>query len=450
MDNIILITVDSLRSDHLGIYGADAIKTPNINQLATSGTVFEKAFANGCCTSVSVPSFLTSKYVTEISDKSPTIIELLKQNGYKTATFNPNVQIISGHCRALDLTRGFDLYEPMLTSVRKNLEYYIEGALMRLGRWLERPQWIRLSISKLLEIAPLPINLPCPSASTINQAALKWIKAELKNQQPFFLWLFYMDVHEPYFPIETISLLKRAKISCLNRKRRYFEDLLTDVDVQALHNLYSEKIEYLDTAIGELLNELKSLGVYEDTTIIITADHGEEFREHGRLGHPAHLYDENIHIPLIIQKPTMKERRISELVSLLDLGPTLATLAQLDHPQSFAGKNLMSEPERSNQDEFVLSFGNWEGSIYAYRTSDEKIIIDEKERKLELYNLKNDPLEKENLDTSQPELLEQLRNKAQIIKSEPQRKQHKQSSEQLEEEDEEAIKARLRDLGYLE
>lgn len=183
--------------------------------------------------------------------------------------------------------------------------------------------------------------------------------------------------------------------------------------------------------------------------INITSDHGEEFGEHGRIGHPAHLYDENIHVPLIIHHPSSKGKRLSRLVSLIDLGPTLAAIAQVDWLRNSVGKNLLSPVQaEADREEAVLTFGDLEGEIYAYRTHDLKLIVNKKGNRRELYDLKNDPLEKKNLSNYYSEMISQLINRAQILMDGYQWDKQKQTLRQVEEEDE-AIK-KIRDLGYLE
>ena len=210
--NIILITVDCLRADHLGCMSYKKNITPNIDALANDGILFTNAIANGYNTLYSVPSFLTSNLppIEEIS--VPTIAEILKKYGYITAGFNPNPVIfmnLPGDVKlgSLKLEKGFDTFEIMLSSrSRFSLirDSFIRIPLKIFRKLFNKNKEVFNSIyrvyDKALKVWPSifssNIKIHLPSAEDLNRVAIKWIKNS--NEGKIFLWIHYMDVHEPY------------------------------------------------------------------------------------------------------------------------------------------------------------------------------------------------------------------------------------------------------------
>ncbi|MCP4607336.1 MAG: sulfatase-like hydrolase/transferase [Planctomycetes bacterium] len=415
--NIILITVDSLRRDHLSCYDSHHVNTPNIDELAKDGIIFKNAFANGSNTVASVSSFLTSVPTCLIKREHITVQEVLKSSGYLTFALNPNVQLIYGFCRDLHLTRGFDRYDTLLGITRQKLEVPIEGAISIVGalttRFFGRGNILYKLISNAVGYMPLPIAKPAPRASEINEQAISILK---NNSDPVFLWLFYLDTHEPYLPSSrTGSFLEKLKLMNINRKLRYFRGNLTASEVERLHDAYVEEIEQFDREIGNLISELKRNDLYDDALIIFTADHGEQFGEHGDFGHAA-LYDEVISVPLIVKEPKKggahQSGIIDVMVSLADLAPTITDAAELKKVDSFWGDSLRMLYGSSNAEpKPVLCFGpDTAGEGFCYRTETKKIIC--RKDRIELYDLKENPLEKENLCRENSEVLKGLQQEA--------------------------------------
>ena len=392
--NIILITIDSLRKDHLSCYDSNYLKTPNIDKLASEGCVFNNAFAGGSNTVTSVTSFLTSIPAPFVRKEHQTIQEILRNNGYKTISYNPNVQLVYGFCRELGITRGFEKYDTLLGSTRERFEVPIEEGIGKIGQittnLFSKNSIVYRLISNIVGYLPIPITKPAPRAHEINRKAISTLT---NNDKPVFLWLFYLDVHNPYMPTKRTNSSEYLNVVSTNRKLRYFKKYLSIKDGEKLHSLYIEEIEQLDKEIGNLMSELKENGLYENSVIIFTADHGEQFGEHGDFGHGA-LYDEVISVPLIIKlaNDDCHLKKIESLVSLTNIPSTIMEVANYNQ-KIFSGKSLYSsinslEDERT----FVLCFGNTSGDNYCLRTKRWKVIISNK--KIELFNLEKDPMEK--------------------------------------------------------
>jgi arylsulfatase A-like enzyme len=171
----------------------------------------------------------------------------------------------------------------------------------------------------------------------------------------------------------------------------------------------------LDREVGFLIQVLKEKRLYEDTLIFLTADHGEQFREHGKLGHPAQLYDEQLHVPLIIKTDAEmpKGLEVKDTVSLLDLAPTIIGVACMERNESFTGQILPFTCDNISQEYYekpALAFANVAGGIYCYRKQNWKFICNNQEK--ELYNLEVDPQEKDNIYKKTPEKARQIEREA--------------------------------------
>ena len=226
--NIILITVDCLRADFLGCYGNREGLTPNLDRVAKKGVLFEDVVANGSDTSSSLPSLFMSRLPNMLHPDLPSIISALKEVNYITVAFNPNVLMLLDP--RLKPHLKFDFYYTFLSVERKFIAPYVEMGLTRLGSTIINLFGEDSSITRLLVdmigVAPFPIDRPCPTADYLNEKAISWLKnhEEELEEKNFFMWLHYMDVHEPLLPpyllpFNSINITK-TRIAWLNRKRR--------------------------------------------------------------------------------------------------------------------------------------------------------------------------------------------------------------------------------------
>ena len=402
--NIILLTVDCLRADHLGCMGNKKNVTPNIDALGKNGVIFKNTITNGFDTQHSIPSFLTSNLPPFNERLGPTIAEVLKKHGYKTAAFNPNPIILTNHdginLGDLNLKRGFDTYEVMISKkrrfgiIKENLkrtpQFMLIKYLKKDGKLFNT---FYLLFDKSVKLWPFlfsaKYNKYLPNAEKLNRYAIEWINNN--NGNKFFLWIHYMDVHAPY-----VSRYYPDKKEMMYIITKYidFAYKLTNEEIQKLDEFYNDQIKYTDKAIGSFFRTLKETGIFENSIIILSADHGDAFGEHGTLGHggkgvfPEQLYDELLRVPLIIHG--VGKKVIEKQVELLDLAPTICELLKISIPNEFDGVSLFSSKNKGviSQSKHLLS----------YRTGDYKLIINKSgDEKYELYDLKKDPKEMTNI-----------------------------------------------------
>lgn len=386
--NIIFISIDTLRQDHVGAYGYKRDVTPVIDKVASEGVRFKNSYSSAPWTLPSHMSMFTGlppsvhkiDFDIKVLDKSiKTFPELLKEKGYSTGGFISAVYL--KHIYGYD--RGFDVYKAM----------YGNGA------------------------------------EKLTDAGINWIKD--RSDAPFFLFLHYFDAHWPYMP--PVKYAEKMGIDTTEKKwQRYgrlaflrnFSDpviKMPDVIREKIINLYDSEILRIDTNIGRLIEFLKNKKLYDNTIIVITSDHGEEFKEHGSFGHFHQLYSELINVPLIIRFPEkFPAGKVPEVpVSSVDISGTLLSLADIDVPDQFKrfGRNLLemtldcndnknifkrkliSETRKGSSHHFALISDNFK-YITPYRF---RPIIKEKKWvnvNQGLYNTKEDSADLQNLISS--------------------------------------------------
>jgi arylsulfatase A-like enzyme len=422
--NVILITIDSLRAGHVSCLGYSKNTTPNMDRIAKEGCLFSQAIANAPSTAYSFRAILCSLYPLMYMDgfrlpkQVTTIAEILKNKGYETFAFHSNPYL----SRYYDWDRGFDVFDDCLTS---------EGPTGKMKNkvtgFLRHNERVRQIYALLLMIN----KKGRPSlrrADEINKKGLSQFQQQ--SNKNFFLWLHYMDTHTPYtLPRKRFS---NCGITTLWKYMKIFQKLphseeIPEDDLQKVIEMYDEAIECADHALGPFFEKLKKMGIYHNTFVIITADHGEEFREHseGVIGHPPMLYDELLHVPLIIKGPGIPEDVvIEEQVSLLDIAPTIIDLLNLPRVKQFHGKSLVPliKGRESKIESFVISEcfhssgkgveGKGKGR-FSIRSGREKLMYDVEDDHYEFYDLKNDPLETRDLYEGRKgdEVLKQLKSK---------------------------------------
>ncbi len=308
-DGVIVITLDTLRADRLGTYGYDRPTSPELDAFAAESVVFDSAFAQYPSTMVSHLSAFTGLYPREhgviqrklsLSPTLPTVAEVFKKAGFSTAAFTENGMISP----ASGLGRGFD-------------------------------QFIYQHIG--------PPNGP----DQVFDMGLQFL-SEQSDPSRVFLWLHTYAVHTPYQPTAgnrelfldgvappTVPVTGEF-LSLVNRDQEQIED----ADVAAFSRLYDGQLRDVDTAFGRFLQQLKESGWLDRLAIVVFADHGEEFREHGMLVHEQ-VYPELTRIPLMIRHPSLPAQRVESTVETIDMAPTLAGLAGLDWQPVGSGRSLL-------------------------------------------------------------------------------------------------------------
>lgn len=392
-NNIILITVDALREDHLK-YFTKLLKRPN-------KIIFNNAFSNAPHTSYSVPSFLTSKY-PPINNPQVNIAKLLKDEGYSNAAFVPNVQLLSPLCRRAGLSVGFDVFQTYLYDHRESRIRWLSEKISnfiwnKIRRNVKSAENIFNSSINALKKVYFPFNVwePYPRAEIVCRDAINWMK---NCDEPFFLWIHLMDVHWPYVPPDNYLKVDEKDMNSLNIKAHYLRNIWSEYDIKIARKLYKGEVEYVDHVIDNFINSLPK----NVDSIILTADHGEEFFEHNKYGHELHsLYDEVLKVPFIILNNTLNIDHVKDiiredLISLLDLSPTILSLSGTGKiSKNFLGEDLTTKNSGLKR-KYIIMVGNQHNKkIYAIRTEKYKLI--NKDDSWEFYNLETDPNEKNNI-----------------------------------------------------
>jgi arylsulfatase A-like enzyme len=312
--NILLVVIDTLRADRLGAYGSTSGLTPFLDDLSRRSTVFRNAYAPTSWTCPSVASLLTSRYPSQhhvVSFASPvaaeevTLAEALQPLRYIGGGFSANFRLLD----SLGYGQGFQHWET-------DTQY--EGKM---------------------------------PADELHRRAFAWLDGawSAASGQPALLYLQYMEPHAPYDPPEPYrsnmapQVPATAELAVMNQKLLTMDWLgIKRGDVALLASLYDGEVATVDAALRQLFGELERRGLLDDAIVVVTADHGEEFREHGGLGHGRTLYDETVRVPLLVIAPGYAGgRTVEQNVSLLDIAPTLLDLLGLPEEPRFEGHSLV-------------------------------------------------------------------------------------------------------------
>jgi len=311
--NVVLVGIDTLRADHLGCYGYSRPTSPRIDALASEGVVFTTAVASAPWTLPSFASILTGllpshhragegtpPYVSALDATHDTLGTVLQRAGYRTASFVSNVWV----GRDVGLDRGFDVHA----------------------------------------------FDPAPSATM--DRALVWLSEH--SAEPFFLFVHLFDPHAPYTPPPEHARLFSAPgyegpfrtafptVWANGAPVMKVDPTWSAADRARIVDLYDGEIHYADSLVGRLLDTLRALGVTERTIVIVVSDHGEEFFDHGQLGHSHTLYDELLLVPLVIRFPSAQHRgRVTRQVRSMDIFPTILDALGRPLPPGLDATSLM-------------------------------------------------------------------------------------------------------------
>ncbi len=326
--NVILITLDTVRGRDLGWLGYERPTTPWLDRFVDGGVVFERALSSAPWTLPSHGSLFTGRGASELTtdwnrpldDRFPTLAEWFREQGYRTGGFVANIE----YCAAeYGLARGFLRYEDDGPPVP-----WFLGASWP-GRTLLRG-WRRVVERTHQE----PIRVP---GSRITYRFLRWIDAE--PGRAFFAFLNYFDAHQPYLPPAEFE--RRFGRPDGRYWIRRAGERLSGEQIQELRDSYDDTIAYLDSLLEGLVAALDARGLLDETLIVLTSDHGEEFREHGALQHGNTLYAPSLHVPLVFVGPGVPAgRRIAEPAGLADIPATLEEMIGGSPPRVFPGVSL--------------------------------------------------------------------------------------------------------------
>lgn len=437
--NIILISIDTLRADHLGCYGYKRDTSPNIDSLASESALFLNTYATSPWTLPSHVSLLTSLYGVhhqvyhddEKMDSSLiTLADILRQNHFFCSAFTGGGFLSSVY----GFSKGFDTY--------------MEGA----GRIFHQD-----------------------SSERVYKAVSRWL--DRNKDKKFFLFIHTYQPHDPYScpdPYKTMFLDEEAKWKHLNLlnhlggKKAIFRNL-PEQERQNAIGLYDGEIRYTDEKlIGPLVEKLKEMSLYDQTMIIFTSDHGEEFYDHGGWGHGHSLYDESLKVPLIIKFPESKfaGEKFENIISHVDIMPTILDEMELYDPKiRFDGRSLMPILKGKEKDDrfFFADIGSHVLDSHipqktTMNSGKSKLIFNKRFNKedldfflyppptldsIEIYDLSQDPRETLNVTSKRVKLANQIIQKINDIYSKA--KKRKTGKAEIDEE----LKDQLRALGYI-
>jgi len=463
--NVLLITVDTLRRDRLSCYGYDKHETPNIDRLASSGALFERAFCDVTWTTPSMASVMTGTYATvhgfkstnihSLHDRNITLAEMLSEHGYTTAAVIGSFHVSSIY----GLDQGFDVYDDVLTAP------FVDGSDLQVTPVPGRRS--KDANGQTSDDTPkLPRNI-VRSNPEVTKAATQWLRRS--SGRPFFLWVHYFGPHS-----RPTARMKSAA----RQFRRHVKQ-------------YDFKVRLADREVGRLLEVVEELGLTRNTLVVFHADHGESLQEHGSVGH-VNLYESTLGVPLIVRFPARVPAgiRVRSLARNIDIFPTVLEAIGIEVAHSLSGASLfpliaavgtsvdaeslretymetylpahwMFAPEVHLPDGSQTKVGVVSRGIRTHRwkfLANEPIQLFEESslpdvptevlaslRTEELYDLDSDPEESENVIAQHPALASKLRERLAAY-AQPAAADDAVSEIELDE----AARERLRALGYLE
>jgi arylsulfatase A-like enzyme len=418
LPTIILVTIDTLRADHVGVYSSTAPTTPALNRLALQGVRFKTAIAQVPTTTPSHISIFTSTYPFTHGAKNglrmranlETLPLSLRRVGYYTAAF---VSAYTTKGNVTGLGDSFDEYHDSLNP------------------WFQVPAisgMKQLCFYRILDrLAGNQIT-----ASVVNKRLAAWLSAETPT--PLFVWVHYFDPHM-YDPPDAY-------------RRKYQAYGMTTInDSKAL---YKGEVEFCDHRIGEMLELFRAKGKLNDAIVVVSADHGEAFLEphpHPDIGHGSRLYDAALKVPLIWWSPNRFAggRVVDNQVESIDIAPTILDVLGAPIPRSFRGRSfrplLLGTEVPWDEEAFSQTVAFNVPALFSLRSRDMKVIRHAYSSEVEVFNLRDDPGETRNVASENSEELERLQARLRaILTSMPQESSYGYDNETIQ---------RLRSLGYL-
>jgi len=452
--NVILIVMDTVRADHLSSYGYHRKTTPNIDKIARHGVLYNNAFTAAPWTPPSHASIFTGKYPSHhktigkdvrFKKENTSLADILSKNGYHS--------IGIACCQLLGLGSGFE----------KGFHDFIEYKPLPLLSFKPDPLLYKDYIRTL-------IYGPDEGTYQATEFIKRFLKRNYTKKRPFFLFVNYFNCHTPYNPPRPF---KKRFCSSFDEPRFHVKEILLnmiqrtaerisdhDLDIRRLRwiadggggftfaagktfiskeewevvkSWYDGEIAYLDYRIGNLVDFLREKDILNDTFFIITSDHGENFGEHGLAVHPLCIYDSLLRVPLIMSHPnlTPKGKTISNLVSTVDIFPTIMDVLDIKVNENIQGKSLCPFEDREIHSFICAEYGGLHTRAFkgltAWRIASKiKDILGEIDRgckcirtlthkyilslqKEELYNIHDDPFEEKDISHESPEIVASLR-----------------------------------------
>jgi arylsulfatase A-like enzyme len=400
--NLLLIVLDTMRSDHLEVYGYDRATSPWIQSFGQKVTIFNNAFSSSSYTLPAHATLFTGLYprshgadifdgeggislaqlgrlndevpVAPLDSEALTLAEIAKEAGLDTGAICGNTAYL---CRYFGLDQGFDTYVD-----KRPVREIWRPAGLSLGNRILTLLGRNRRLNRLLESNERFYLL----ASEVNALALKWLDS--RRDRRFFLFLNYNDPHEPNLPFGK------------------YKNLFPDAD-KSLIDAYDAEVRYMDSQLAALFDRLESWGLLDLTLVIIVGDHGESFWEHGKKGHAVTLYEPEVHIPLLLRLPAQQiGHRVDRFVHLVDVLPTILDLMGFKRPVGLEGDSLFGGESRfpivSYLGKYYRDYDEW--AIYR----DPWKLILQSGGNVELYDIRKNPEETENISVQNPGLAEEM------------------------------------------
>ncbi|MEC7986629.1 MAG: sulfatase [Myxococcota bacterium] len=416
--NVIFLLIDTLRADHVNAYGKIDIRTPNMDALAKDGLLFEQCYAQASWTRPSGVSMFSSRipsgHSTQIKaaaapNEAEFFTEVLQKSGVTTAGLANNINLTA----TFNLDQGYDAF--MYTEPK----YPLWGSESVFG--LTFYKVLEKLLDKIKSNNARSVYNYYQPATVLFDYAKSFLEKN-KNSR-WMLYLHLMEPHDPYFAHPVLSGgTEEYSGEAYGRKGNETPD---PADLSKIKDLYRQEVEYMDQKIGHFIEWLKTEELYENTMIILVSDHGEEFMEHGHFWHGTSLYDEVLHVPLIIKTPQkgIKDKRIPWQVRSIDIAPTITSALGLESPAEWEGKDLIGDATikelqnptqnlsedcnskreyKSDLDRIVIAENNFEGNILSsIRMRSFKYILANENNprglaKEELYDVQSDVSEQNN------------------------------------------------------
>jgi arylsulfatase A-like enzyme len=387
--SVLVILVDTLRADFVGAYGARWNTTPTIDALAAEGVTFDQAFAQASWTRPSVPTIFTGLYPSEhhlvdfvetkgkretrgarLAAGAETVAERFAAAGWRTALTGFQFQLSP----RFGLDQGFDFYASNVSG----------------------------------------------GAGAVIKRFLDW-QAEAPGR-PYFAYLHFLDLHWPYCPPNRLNGHFDPTPTAMDvcgrpgELKRVLEEkriVPTAVERTALEARYAESLLAIDERLGDLFAELRHRGLWDEALVVVTSDHGQEFGEHGGYGHGTSLYDELLRVPFVWKLPRSwneAHRRVLPPVELRSLAPTILEASGVEVPERMTAPSLLrhlrGDAGESDPFRFVAAESN---GFFAVRDRTHKLIVEPATKRVELYDLIDDPLEVWNVASEEPVELERMR-----------------------------------------
>ena len=392
---LLLVSLDTTRSDHLSAYGYPRQTSPHLDALARQGVRFEDAYAASASTGPSHATLFTAlapprhgvvKNGLRLAEQHETLAERLRAQRFQTAAVVSSFVLDA----RFGFGQGFDVYDD---------DFVAEEATVTVSEW------------EGYEVAGSFDR----RGDHTSRRALRWLHEQRDPARPFFLFVHYFDPHLSYAPPEPFASRFEAELPAAASR------------LDRLVARYDGEIAFVDHALGELLRGLEELGLAETTLVIVSGDHGEGLMQHGILGHAVHLYEEAVRVPLLLRWPEGLPRRrsVREPVGAIDVAPTALELLGLGPPGGVEGESLASVARgearldaerpvylhrRPYESAWVADLGRLyvNGSLFGIRQGRWKYIESDALGTRELFDLEEDPSEWRNLAAANPDKLREL------------------------------------------